>query len=86
MSSPHLSFALGEAHRAELRRQAERYHQGQAVVARRAESPIGSRARRALARLSHTLRRPTAPAVAVAAALPAPGERRVRVETAESPC
>ena len=86
MSSPYISHTLGEAHRAELLRQAERHRRSRPAAAQRPGSPAGTGVRQALVRLTHALRRRTAPGVAVAAAIAAPGERHVRVEPVDSAC
>jgi hypothetical protein len=86
MTSPHLSRALGEAHRAELRRQAELYRGSRPAAIRKAGSHISTRVRVALIRLSHAVRRPASTEIAVATAMGPSGEQNARVETADSAC
>jgi hypothetical protein len=84
MTSPHLSFALGEAHRAELGRQAERYRRRPAAAQRGTRSTSIS-LRSALLRFGEALhRRAGAPEITLTASRAAAGERQVRVETADS--
>ncbi len=81
MSSPDLSSALGEAHRAELRRQAERHRHNRPAASERATPPMGTGIRRTLIRLRHAMRRQAdEPEIAAVTAMAAPEEHHVRVE------
>jgi hypothetical protein len=72
MINPHLSFAHGEAHRAELRRQAERYRWGRLL---RVQARLTRQAERYLrARLLRMQVRP----------IPTHGEGNVRDEAADA--
>jgi hypothetical protein len=86
MSNPYVSFDLGEAHRAELLRQAERYRRSRPAGAQRGGGPAGPLVRRTLVRLGHALRRRTPRQIAATTALIVPGERHARVEAADSAC
>ncbi len=57
MNSPHLTGALGDARRAELRRQAERYRQAHPTVAENREGSARRRRSRAASWLMHILNR-----------------------------
>jgi hypothetical protein len=86
MTNPHLSVALGQAHRAELRRQAELYQGSRPAATRKVGSHISTTVRGALIRLSHAVRRPASTEIAVATAMGPSGEQNVRVETTDSGC
>jgi hypothetical protein len=84
MSSPDLSSALGEAYRAELRRQAERYRHNRPAASERATRPMGTRLLRTLVRLRHALRRQAdGPEITAVTSMAAPAEHHVRVEAAD---
>jgi hypothetical protein len=73
MSSPDLSSALGDAYRAELRRQAERYRRNRPAASERATRPFGTGIRRTLVRLRHAMRRQAhAPEIGAVTAIAAP--------------
>jgi hypothetical protein len=82
VSSPDLFSSLGDAHRAELGRQAERYRHNRPAASERATRPMGSGIRRTLVRLRHAMRRQAdAPEIAAVTAMAAPPEEHhVRVE------
>jgi hypothetical protein len=81
MSSPDLSSSLGEAHRAELRRQAERYRHNRPAPSERARRPMGAGIRGNLVRLRHAMRpQADAPEIAAVAAMATPEKHHVRVE------
>jgi hypothetical protein len=77
MNSPHLMGALGDAHRAELRRQAERYRQAHPTAAQNREGWARGRRFRTAAWLMRVLNR-TAGTQQIPACGPGKTDARVR--------
>jgi hypothetical protein len=86
MTGSDVSLALGEAHRAELRRRADRYRRARTSELRPAGLRHGghSMGKRTVLELIRTLcRAKDAPVIPAGAPQPPPGERNVWIETAD---
>jgi hypothetical protein len=81
LTSPHLSTALGEAHRAELLRQADRYRRNRPAADRRSEHPVGALLRRALLWRGRVRRSTGTPDLTVATTVGGPGRQHAGDES-----